>query len=54
MVVALMRVVAKGHESGITSDRQEAHIWSFRGDRVCGVEAWPDRAEAFRELGLTL
>jgi len=54
MVMALMCVLAKGHESGVSIDRREAHVWIFRGDRVRRIEAWPDRDEAYRELGLSM
>lgn len=54
LVVALMRVIAEGHESGITSDRKETHAWWFRGERVYKIVAWPDRDEAARELGLSM
>ena len=54
MVLALVRTGATGQESGIASDRKEAHAWWFRGDRICRVVGFADRAEAYRELGLSM
>ena len=54
IVLALVRVVGAGQESGIASDRKEAHAWWFRGDRICRVVGFVDREDAYRELGLSM
>jgi ketosteroid isomerase-like protein len=54
LVMALTRVVGAGHESGITSERKEAHAWWFRGERICRIAGFADREEAYRELGLNM
>ena len=51
-VVVLVRIVARGHLSGVGVDRETAHIWSVADDRVTRCEVYFDRAEALDEMGL--
>jgi ketosteroid isomerase-like protein len=50
-VVVLVRIVARGHRSGVSLDRETAHIWSIEGDRVTRCEVYFDRSEALDEVG---
>jgi ketosteroid isomerase-like protein len=45
-VVVLIRVVARGHLSGVSLDRETAHIWSIADGHVTRCEVYFDRAEA--------
>jgi ketosteroid isomerase-like protein len=45
-VVVLIRVVARGHLSGVGLDRETAHIWSIADGRVTRCEVYFDRSEA--------
>ena len=54
IVLALIRVIGAGYDSGITSDRKEAHAWWFRGERICRIAAFAEREDAYRELGLSM
>jgi ketosteroid isomerase-like protein len=45
-VVVLIRVVARGHMSGVALDRETAHIWSIAEDCVVRCEVYFDRSEA--------
>jgi len=49
-VVVLVRIVARGHRSGVSLDRETAHIWSIAGDRVSRCEVYFDRSEALDEV----
>jgi ketosteroid isomerase-like protein len=51
-VVVLVRVVARGGSSGVTLDRETAHIWTVRDDRVSRCEVYLDRSEAIAAAGL--
>jgi ketosteroid isomerase-like protein len=50
-VLVLVRIVARGHRSGVSLDRETAHIWSLAGDRVTRCEVYFDRSEALDEVG---
>jgi ketosteroid isomerase-like protein len=49
-VVVLVRIVARGHRSGVSLDRETAHIWSIAGDRVTSCEVYFDRSEALKAV----
>jgi ketosteroid isomerase-like protein len=49
-VVALIRVVACGHLSGVRLDRETAHIWSIADGRVTKCEVYFDRSEALDQV----
>jgi len=50
-VVVLIRVVARGHLSGVALDRETAHIWSVAEGRVTRCEVYFDRSEALDAAG---
>ena len=47
-VVVLVRIVARGHLSGVGLDRETAHVWSIAAGRVTRCEVYFDRDEALR------
>ena len=49
-VVVLIRVVARGHLSGVSLDRETAHIWSIADGRVTRCEVYFDRSEALEAV----
>ena len=49
-VVALIRICARGHLSGVALDRETAHIWSIADGRVTKCEVYFDRSEALDEV----
>jgi ketosteroid isomerase-like protein len=56
-VVVLVRVVARGGSSGISLDRETAHLWTVRDGRVTRCEVYLDRSEALevaRASGATM
>ena len=44
-IVVLIRVVARGHLSGVALDRETAHVWSVADGRVTRCEVYFDRSE---------
>ena len=52
-VVALVRVVARGGSSGVTLDRETAHVWSLEDGRVTRCQVYLDRSEGLAAAGLT-
>jgi ketosteroid isomerase-like protein len=50
-VVVLIRVVARGHLSGVALDRETAHIWSIADGGVIRCEVYFDRSEALDAAG---
>jgi ketosteroid isomerase-like protein len=51
-VVALVRVVARGGSSGVSLDRETAHLWTLRDRRVTRCEVYLDRSEALEAIRL--
>jgi ketosteroid isomerase-like protein len=51
-VVVLVRVVARGGSSGVSLDRETAHLWTLRDGRVTRCEVYLDRSEALEAAGL--
>ena len=49
-VVVLVRVVARGHLSGVRLDRETAHIWDVADGCVTRCEVFLDRSEALRKV----
>jgi ketosteroid isomerase-like protein len=49
-VVVLIRIVARGHLSGVALDRETAHIWSTAESRVTRCEVYFDRTEALATI----
>jgi ketosteroid isomerase-like protein len=50
-VVVLVRVVARGGSSGVSLDRETAHLWTLRDRRVTRCEVFLDRSEALEAVG---
>src|SRR5215218_5188238 len=51
-VVARVRVVTRGGSSGVSLDRETAHLWTLRDGRVTRCEVYLDRSEALDAVGL--
>jgi ketosteroid isomerase-like protein len=51
-VVVLVRVVARGGASGVSLDRETAHLWRLGDGRVTRCEAYLDRSEALEAIRL--
>jgi ketosteroid isomerase-like protein len=51
-VVVLVRVVARGGSSGVSLDRETAHLWTLRDGRVTRCEVYLDRSEALEAARL--
>jgi ketosteroid isomerase-like protein len=51
-VLVLIRVVARGGSSGVSVDRETAHIWTVRDGRVTRCEVYLDRSQAIAAAGL--
>jgi ketosteroid isomerase-like protein len=51
-VVVLVRVVARGGSSGVSLDRETAHIWTVREGRLTRIQVYLDRGEALAAVGL--
>ena len=49
-VVVLVRVIARGHLSGVRLDRETAHIWNIADGYVTRCEVFLDRSEALRKV----
>jgi ketosteroid isomerase-like protein len=52
-VAVLIRVVARGGSSGVSLDRETAHVWTVRDGRVTKCQVYLDRSEALAAAGLT-
>jgi uncharacterized protein len=52
LVVVMIRVLARGGSSGVTLDRETAHIWTVSDGRVTRCEVYLDRSEALAVAGL--
>ena len=52
LVVALTRIRARGGASGVSLDREVAHVWSFEGSLASSVRVYLDREEALAACGL--
>jgi ketosteroid isomerase-like protein len=53
VVVATVKVVARGRGSGLTLDRTLAFVWHFKDGLVTEFDAYADRSEALEEAGLS-
>lgn len=51
-VVVLVRVVARGGSSGVSLDRETAHLWTLRDGRVLRCDVYLDRSAALEAVGL--
>jgi ketosteroid isomerase-like protein len=49
-VLVLVRVVARGGSSGISLDRETAHLWTLSDGRVTRCEVYLDRSEALEAV----
>ena len=51
-VVVAVHQRGTGTESGAQTEWRGFHVWTFRGARVIRLEAFPDRAQALKAVGL--
>ena len=49
-VLVEIRIVARGHMSGVSLDRETAHIWSIADGRLTRCEVYFDRDEALQAV----
>jgi ketosteroid isomerase-like protein len=49
-VVVLVRVIARGHLSGVRLDRETAHIWDVADECVTRCEVFLNRSDALRRV----
>ena len=50
-VAVFIRVVAEGGASGIPAERETAHVWRVRDDRLASIQIYLDRSQALEALG---
>lgn len=50
--VVLVRLHARGKESGATTETPAAHLWDFDGDRAVRLQVFIDPDDAFAAAGL--
>jgi ketosteroid isomerase-like protein len=51
-VVVIARLIGRGRRSGAEVERLWAYVWTLREQRALRMEAYADRAEALRVVGL--
>lgn len=51
-VVVFVRVHARGSESEIDVEMENAHVWTMRDGQALAIRAYTDRGRAMREVGL--
>jgi len=51
-VLEIMRLTARGRESGVPVELDGARVWEFRDGKVWRAQAYLDRREALRAAGL--
>jgi ketosteroid isomerase-like protein len=51
-VVVLIRLFAAGGASGVTTERETAHVWTVRDGRLSSIQIYRDRAQALEAVGL--
>ncbi len=51
-VVVLVRIRGHGRGSGAAVDREQAHVWSFAGERATTMKIYEVSAEGLRAVGL--
>jgi hypothetical protein len=51
-VLVLVRVVAEGGASGVTTERRTAHVWIVHRGRLSSIQIYRDREEALEAVGL--
>jgi ketosteroid isomerase-like protein len=51
-VLVLGRLMGRGRSSGAPVDQPYVSIFDFRGDRICRMQVYYDRAEGLRAAGL--
>ena len=52
-VMVVMRITARGRESGVRVDRDLAHVWTFRRRRAIRHQSFASRQEALEAAGLS-
>ena len=51
-VVALVRMTARGKQTGIAVEQRSAQVWTIRDGRALRAQTFPDLAEAFAAAGI--
>ena len=51
-VIVVARLVGRGKSSGVDVEREWSYVWTLRGGRARRMEAYADRAEALKAVGL--
>ena len=51
-VVAIVRLTARGKQTGIAVEQRIAQVWTIRGGRALRAQTFPELAEAFAAAGL--
>jgi ketosteroid isomerase-like protein len=51
-VVALVRLTARGKQTGIAVEQRSAQVWTIRDGRALRAQTFPELAEAFSAAGI--
>jgi ketosteroid isomerase-like protein len=51
-VVAVVRLTARGKQTGIAVEQRSAQVWTIRDGRALRAQTFPDLAEAFAAAGI--
>ncbi len=51
-VVAIVRVTGRGHASGMSLDRRQAHVWTFEAENAISMVVYGRAAEGLKAVGL--
>jgi ketosteroid isomerase-like protein len=52
-VVAFVKVVAEGGQSGLSAVQETAHVWTTRAGRLASIQIYRDRAQALEATGVS-
>jgi ketosteroid isomerase-like protein len=52
VVLAMLRLIGRGSESGIEMDETDAHLFTFREGKVISWRNFADRTQALEAVGL--
>jgi ketosteroid isomerase-like protein len=51
-VVVMARLIGRGKSSGAAVERTWAYVWTLRAEKALRMDAYTDRAEALKAVGL--